>query len=150
MKKHALFFSPALLAILCAAYWWWLRPTPVDAKDMLLLTDFVNHSGDPVFDDSLGVALRVALAQSPFLNLISDQKARQAMKRLGKSDREPLTEPVARAICSSVGAKAYLNGIVSKDRAGYTIDLIVHRCPDGARMARGGGHARGMISSFIT
>jgi tetratricopeptide (TPR) repeat protein len=135
MKKQHLLLALLLLAILLAGYWWWLKPTPVGADDLVLVTDLSNQTGDPIFDDSLDVALHVALAQSPHLNLIPDQKARNAMKRLGRSDREPLTESVAKAICSSVGAKAYLTAIVRKDSNSYVIELSAKRCPDGSRMA---------------
>ncbi len=135
MKKQLLLLSLILVAILCTAYWWWLKPTPVGADDLVLITDFSNESGDPQFADSLDVALRVSLAQSPFLNLIPDQKARNAMKRLGKPDHEPLTESLAKAICDGIGAKAYLTESVKKGGNGYVIDLTANRCTDGARMA---------------
>lgn len=141
MKKQVLLLILALVAILCAGYWWWQKPSPVSASDLLLVTDFSNRSGDPVFDDSLDVALRVSLAQSPFLNLIADQKARNAMKRMGRGDREPLTESLAKMICSNVGAKAYLTGDVKKDGSGYAIEVTANRCPDGGRMARAEEHA---------
>ncbi len=136
MKKQVLLLALVLVAILCGGYWWRLRPTPVGADDLLLVTDIVNESGDSVFDDSLGVALRVALAQSPFLNLLPDQKARNALKRLGRPDGESVTETSAKAVCTSIGASAYLIGNVRKDGSGFTIELAAKRCPDGARMAR--------------
>lgn len=135
MKKWVPLLALPLLAGLCAGYWWWLRPTPVSDSDLLLVTDFVNESGDPVFDDSLNVALHVALEQSPYLYLLADHKARNALKRLGKTDRDSLTEPLAKAVCSNVGAKAYITGIVHKEGNGYTIELVAHRCPSGTRMA---------------
>jgi tetratricopeptide (TPR) repeat protein len=135
MKTQVLLSALVLLAILCGGYWWWLRPTPLGPDDLLLATDFVNESGDPVFDESLDVALRVALAQSPYLNLLPDQKARNAMKRLGRPDREPLTDSAAKTICTSVGAKAYLIGSVRKGGGSYVIELTAKRCPNGARMA---------------
>src|SRR5664279_1509041 len=141
MKKQLLLIVPAVVAILCAASWWWLRPTPVSADDLVLVADFSNQSGDPVFDNSLGVALRLALAQSPFLNLVPDQKARNAMKRLGKADREPMTESLAKAICASLGTKAYLTGSVKKDGSGFSIELTANRCPDGSRMTHAEGRA---------
>ncbi len=141
MKKLILFPSLLVVALLCAAYWWWQRPTPLGHNDLVLVGDFANKSGDPLFDNSLGLALRVSLAQSPFLNLLPDQKARNAMKKVGRSEWEPLTESVSKSICANVGVKAYLTGTVTRNGSAYAIELIAHHCPDGSRMAGAEGRA---------
>ena len=141
MKKLALLLSLLFVLTLCAGCWWWLRPTPLGANDLLLITDFVNQSGDPVFDDTLTVATRIAIEQSPYLNLIPTQKARNALKRLGRPDHEVLSESLATTICSSVGAKAYITGSLRKDGSGYALELFTRRCSDGGRLAHTQEHA---------
>ncbi len=124
------------LALLCAGYWWWQRPAPLAATDLLLVGELTNKSGESVFDRSLTLALRTALSQSPYLNLIAEQKAKNALKRLGKPENVPLTESLSQSICANLGAKAYLTGEVRKTGNAYVIELEAHRCPDGARIAR--------------
>lgn len=135
MKKQTIL--PVLLAagLLCAGYWWWQRPTPLGSTDLLLVGELANKSGEPVFDRTLSLALRTALSQSPYLNLVAEQKARNAVKRLGKSEHELLTENLLQAICTNLGAKAYLTGEVRKAGSAYTVELEAKRCPDGARLA---------------
>ncbi len=135
MKKPRILLACLAGALLCAGFWWWQRPTHLDGTDLLLVGDVVNETGDPVFDHSLTLALRTALSQSPYLNLIAEQKAKNAIQRLGKAEHEPLSENLAQAICANLGAKAYLTGKVRREQAGYTIDLEAKRCPDGTRMA---------------
>jgi eukaryotic-like serine/threonine-protein kinase len=135
MKKQFVLLSFLLAALLCLGYWWWRRPTPLGPSDLLLIGDLDNQSGEPVFDHSLTLALRTALSQSPFLNLIAEQKVTNALKRIGKPEHEPITGTLAKAICGTLGAKAYLVGTVRKAGATYELDLQAYRCSDGARMA---------------
>ena len=114
MKKPRILLACLAGALLCAGFWWWQRPAHLDGTDLLLVGDVVNETGDPVFDHSLTLALRTALSQSPYLNLIAEQKAKNAIQRLGKAEHEPLSENLAQAICANLGAKAYLTGKVRK------------------------------------
>lgn len=141
MKKPLLVLPLLAVVLLGAAYSWWQRPTPLAETDLLLIGDLANQSGEPIFDHSLSLALRTALSQSPHLNLIADQKARNALKMMGKSEQEPLTENLAKAICANLGAKAYLTGNLSKTGTDYTFELEAKRCPDGSRLAHAEGTA---------
>ncbi|HEY2118743.1 MAG TPA: tetratricopeptide repeat protein [Candidatus Acidoferrum sp.] len=135
MKKQFIWPGFLLLAILGGGYWWWQRPIPLSNGDSLLVSDLVNESGDPVFDSSLTVALRVSLEQSPYFNLVADQKARNALKRLGQPDQQPLTAELSKAICASLGAKAFTTGTVRKAESGYSVKLETIRCADATQMA---------------
>lgn len=136
MKKQ--FVVPVLLALalLCAAVWWWQRPVALKDGAALLVGDLANQSGEPVFDDTLTLALRASLEQSPHFGVVADQKARNALKRLGKSDHELLTEKLAQEVCAALGVKAYVTGKIQKSGSAYTIHLEARRCPDGSRMAQ--------------
>ena len=136
MKKPLVWLSFLVAAFLCAGYWWWQRPTTLASSDLLLIGDLDNQSGEPVFDHSLTLALRTALSQSPFLNLIAEQKSINALKRVGKPEHEPLNGNLAKAICATLGAKAYLTGTVRNAGTGYAVDLEANRCTDGVRMAK--------------
>ncbi len=60
-------------------------------KDTVLLADFDNKTGDPVFDDALKQALTIGLSQSPFLNIVSDRKIEETLKLMGQPTTQPIT-----------------------------------------------------------
>src|SRR5215472_4560055 len=62
-----------LVAAVAGRLVWRSRQAPrLTEKDTIVLADFANTTGDPVFDDTLKQGLRVQLEQSPFLNVLSD------------------------------------------------------------------------------
>ncbi len=93
------------------------------AKDSIILADFDNKTGEPVFDTTLTQALAIQLEQSPVLNLVSQQHLRQSMKYLGKSSDDPLTPAVAREIGEREGVKAYLTGSIAKLGNDYVVTV---------------------------
>src|SRR5271169_2785289 len=135
--KPKILLAAVLVLVLCGlVYWQWKKPAHLRDSDSLLVGEFVNASGDPNFDGSLREALRVALNQSPYLKLVSDEKVRTVLRGMGKPDGERLSAAISRELCGPLGAKAYLTGTISKASTGYAIELEADRCPEGARMAR--------------
>jgi tetratricopeptide (TPR) repeat protein len=141
MKIRILMAAMIVAGALCAGYWWWQRPTGLRETDLLLLGDIANESGEKNFDGSLREALRVALLQSPHLNLVSDEKIRNVLRELGQPDGAPLTEALASSVCAKMGAQAYLTGKISRDGSGYLVNLAVSRCAGARRMAQAGANA---------
>src|SRR6267378_25119 len=92
-------------------------------KDTILLTDFVNTTGDSVFDGTLKQALAVQLGQSPFLNIFSEDRMREALKFMGRSPDERVTRDVGREICQRQGLKAMLVGSIASLGNHYVITL---------------------------
>src|SRR3954447_1532973 len=92
-------------------------------KDSVLLADFVNTTGDPVFDGTLKQALGVQLEQSPYLNLVPESKIREALRFMGKSPDERITNDVAREICQRQGIKAMLTGTIASLGNHYVVTL---------------------------
>ncbi|HUA16389.1 MAG TPA: protein kinase [Verrucomicrobiae bacterium] len=92
-------------------------------KDSVLLADFVNTTGDPVFDGTLKEALAVQLEQSPYLNLVPDSKIREALTFMGRSPDDRVTNEVAREICQRQGIKAMLTGAIAGFGNHYVITL---------------------------
>jgi tetratricopeptide (TPR) repeat protein len=126
----------AIVAALLCAGWWWLRtPGKLSNSDALVIGELTNQSGEREFDDSLREALRVGLQQSPYLNLLSDEKIRASLRDLGKPDGTPLNAATAQIVCKKVGAPAYLTGNISRSGDEYRIELESFRCAGGARMA---------------
>jgi len=105
-------------------------------KDTIVLADFANTTGDEVFDDTLKQALSVELAQSPFFNILSDQKVRDTLKLMGHASEERLTPDVARDLCQRTGSKAYANGSIASLGNQYVIGLNAVNCQTGDSLAR--------------
>jgi eukaryotic-like serine/threonine-protein kinase len=103
--------------------------------DTVVLSDFDNQTGDPVFDDALKQAFATDIAQSPFLNVLADRKISQTLQAMGRSSNQQVTPAVGREICQRVGAKALLGGAISSSGASYVIHLNAIACNSGDRLA---------------
>ena len=99
-------------AIAGTLYWRAHRAPKLTERDTIVLADFDNKTGDPVFDDTLQQALSIQLEQSPFLNVLSDRKVRATLKLMNRAG-EPLSEDVGREICVRTGSKATLVGSIA-------------------------------------
>jgi len=104
-------------------------------KDTIVLGDFTNTTGDPVFDDTLKQGLSVQLEQSPFLALISDHKVNETLKLMGRAPGDRLTPEVAREVCLRTSSKAMLSGTISSLGSEYVIGLKAINCDNGAILA---------------
>jgi serine/threonine protein kinase/Flp pilus assembly protein TadD len=105
-------------------------------KDTMVLADFTNTTGDAVFDDTLKQALAVGLGQSPFLNILSEEKVRQTLQEMTRSPSERLTRDLAREVCQRAGSKAYLAGSIAALGTQYVIGLEALNCSSGDVLAR--------------
>jgi len=92
-------------------------------KDTILITDFVNTTGDNVFDGTLKKALAVDLGQSPYLNVLSEGKVQQTLALMGKPSDTRLTPEIAREICQRSGVKALLTGSIASVGNQYMVTL---------------------------
>jgi eukaryotic-like serine/threonine-protein kinase len=95
----------------------------ITEKDSILVTDFVNTTGDSVFDGTLKKALAVDLQQSPFLNVVSEQQVQKTLKFMGRGTDQPITSDVGREICQRDGIKAMLTGSIALLGDQYLITL---------------------------
>ena len=126
-----------IAALLAGGLYWRSRSTQnLGEKDSILLADFVNTTGDPVFDGTLKQALAVQLEQSPYLNLVPDQTVRQALQFMGRPVDERVTGSVAREMCERENVKAMLSGSIAALGSQYVIDLDATNCATGASLAR--------------
>lgn len=117
-------------------YWRSRQGEKLTEKDTVVLADFVNHTSDPVLQDALQQALLASLEQSPFLNVLSDDKVREQLSYMGRSATDPLTEPVAREVCQRAGGKAVLVGSISSLGSHYALGLHAVNCLTGESMSR--------------
>jgi DNA-binding winged helix-turn-helix (wHTH) protein/tetratricopeptide (TPR) repeat protein len=112
------------------------RAQPLTQKDTIILADFANSTGDPVFDSTLKQGLAVELGQSPLLNILPDQKVRSTLLEMTRSPDEPLTESLAREVCERTGSTAYIAGSVANLGGQYVIGLNAADCATGDGLAR--------------
>jgi eukaryotic-like serine/threonine-protein kinase len=100
-------------------------------KDTIVLADFANTTGDAVYDDTLKQALAVDLEQSPFLNVLADNKVSETLKLMGRAPADRITQEVAREICLRTGSKAVLAGSIASLGTHYAIGLKAVNCQRG-------------------
>src|SRR6202045_1027103 len=100
-------------------------------RDTIVLADFANSTGDPVFDDTLKTALSVALRQSPFLNLLSDDRVGATLKLMTRPANTPLTSEVIREVCQRAQSKAYIAGSIATLGSEYVLGLKAVSCQSG-------------------
>jgi serine/threonine protein kinase/tetratricopeptide (TPR) repeat protein len=112
------------------------KATPLTEKDTVVLTDFTNSTGDPVFDGTLKQALAVDLEQSPFLNILSDRKIGATLKLMGHAPAEHITADVARELCLRTGSKAVIGGLISNLGSQYVVSLDAVACNTGDSLAK--------------
>jgi len=105
-------------------------------KDTIVLADFANSTGDPVFDDTLKTALAISLQQSPFLNVLSEQKVSATLQAMTLSAVTKLTPEVARELCQRTGSKAYIAGAIANLGDEYVLGLKAVNCGNGDTLAQ--------------
>jgi eukaryotic-like serine/threonine-protein kinase len=105
-------------------------------KDTIVLTDFANSTGDPVFDDTLKTALNVSLRQSPFLNVLPDSEVAKTLQQMTRPPGTKLTPELARELCQRAGSKAYLAGSIGSLGSEYVLGLKAINCQSGDTLAQ--------------
>jgi serine/threonine protein kinase/tetratricopeptide (TPR) repeat protein len=109
--------------------------TALTEKDTIVLADFANSTGDAVFDDALKTALSVSLNQSPFLNVLSENKVAATLKLMSRPADTKLTPEVARELCQRADSKAYLAGSIASLGSQYVLGLKAVNCRSGDPLA---------------
>jgi serine/threonine protein kinase/tetratricopeptide (TPR) repeat protein len=116
---------------------YFVRSTPaLTAKDTVLLTDFVNTTGEQVFDGTLKQALAVQLAQSPYLKIFPDERVNEALRFMGRQPNERITRDVAKEICLRNGIKAMIVGSIANLGSHYVVTLDAVDANAGDSLAR--------------
>ena len=124
--------AAAALALSFAGYVY-LRPAPsLTDKDSIVLADFENTTGDPVFDDTLRQGLSVQLQQSPFLGLISDEQVQQTLPLMGQPKDARLTAEIAQQVCERTASAAVLEGSIASLGSQYVLGLRAKSCNTGS------------------
>jgi eukaryotic-like serine/threonine-protein kinase len=139
IKRHKIAAVAALLLVVASAsafYFYRRHSEPLHERDTVLLTDFVNTTGEPVFDGTLKQALAVQLGQSPFLTLFPEDRVRETLRFMGRSAEDRVTRDVGREICERQGIKAMLTGTIATLGSHYVISLEAMNPRSGDSIAR--------------
>jgi serine/threonine protein kinase/tetratricopeptide (TPR) repeat protein len=127
--------ATAALAVAAGGYFYFHRTPKLTDKDTIVLADFANTTGDPVFDGTLRQGLSVQLEQSPFLSIVSDQQIQQALGLMGKPAEAKLTPTIARELCQRAGSGAVLDGSIAQIGTQYLLTLKAVNCGSGESLA---------------
>jgi len=136
-KRWKILISVLLSALLVAGgfYYGSRRNRLLSHKDTIVLSDFANSTGDPVFDDTLKTALSVSLRQSPFLNVLTDSQVATTLQQMTQPAGTRLTPELARELCQRAGSKAYLAGAIGRLGSEYVVGLKAVSCKNGNTLA---------------
>ena len=129
----------AVLVVVGLAVGGWLffsrKAHALTDKDTIVLADFTNTTGDPVFDGALRQGLSVQLEQSPFLSIISDQQIQQTLGLMGKPADTKLTPAIARELCQRMASAAVLDGSIAQIGTQYLLTLKAVNCSTSESLA---------------
>jgi serine/threonine protein kinase/Flp pilus assembly protein TadD len=126
-----------LIAATGAAYFFLHRSAPkLTEKDTIVLADFTNTTGDPVFDGALRQGLSAQLEQSPFLSLISDQRVAQTLALMGQPKDARLTKELTREVCERTASAATIEGTIASLGNQYVLGLKAVNCSTGDILAQ--------------
>jgi eukaryotic-like serine/threonine-protein kinase len=126
-----------LIALIAGGFYLHSRSSAkLTEKDSVLLADFVNTTGDGVFDGTLKQALAVQLEQSPYFNVVPASRIRQALRYMGRPEDTRLSDDVAREICLRQGIKAMLTGSIASLGGHYVVTLEALNGQTGDSLAR--------------
>ena len=130
--------SAFLVALLAIAGWLYntRRAHALTQADTVVLANFTNKTGDPVFDETLRQGLAAQLQQSPFLSLVSDQRIQEELRLMGISPETKWSPAVVGDLCQRLESKAYLSGTISSIGSQYVIGVSAVNCRTGDSVAQ--------------
>ena len=108
-----------------------IRPVALNARDPVLVADFTNLTGDPVFDNALRRGLEIQLEQSPYLNLLSEDRIRHTLRLMDQPPGTPGHWPGRREVCVRTGTSMVLEGSIQNVGARYLVNLQSTNCRTG-------------------
>jgi eukaryotic-like serine/threonine-protein kinase len=117
------------------------RANALTDKDTIVLADFTNTTGDAVFDDTLKQAIGINLAQSPFLNVLSDRSVASTLKEMNRPGNDRMTQETTREVCLRNHSKAFVAGSIAQVGDRYLIGLKALNCENGNAVASAGAEA---------
>ena len=131
VRKMLIVAAFVLAALLTGSYFYLRAPAKLTDKDTIVLADFNNTTGDPVFDETLRQGLAIELGQSPFLSLITEERMQRVLPLMGQPKDARLTPELAREVCERTGSAAVLDGSIARLGSQYVLSLRAKNCRTG-------------------
>jgi Flp pilus assembly protein TadD len=128
--------AAAALTVAGTLFFYTHKAHALSETDTVILADFANSTGDPVFDGTLRQGLAVQFEQSPFLSLVSDQRIQETLRLMGQPADAKLTPEIARDLCQRAGSKASLSGSIASLGSQYVLGLKAVNCRTGDSLAQ--------------
>jgi tetratricopeptide (TPR) repeat protein len=128
--------AAAILAVFAAAYLFFHRAPRLTGQDTIVLADFVNNTGDPIFDSTLRQGLAFQLEQSPFLKIMDDDQVRRDLRLMNLQPAARITDQIAHDVCVREGAAAIIAGAIASLGKSYVLTLNAVTCQDSRTLAR--------------
>src|SRR5882724_2313648 len=126
----------AVILVAASVFLYLRRAQKLSEKDSILVTDFTNTTGDAVFEGTLRKALTVGLEQSPFLNVVPDQKIQDTLKFMGRGPEDHISTTIGREICQRDGIRAMLTGSIASLGSQYVVTLDAINASTGASLGQ--------------
>ena len=136
-RKYRLEIAIVITLLLLGAIFFIHKRPPIrlTTKDTIVLADFSNKTGNPVFVDTLRQGLAVQLEQSPFIKLLSDKRIQQTLRLMEKPTGTPLTPNLAREVCERTGSTVLMEGSIASLGNQYVLGLHASNCQSGDVLA---------------
>ena len=137
-RRRALWLAAGAAVVVAAAGEAWIyssRAATLTDKDTIVLAEFTNTTGDPVFDDTLRQGLAMQLQQSPFLSLIPEERIRRTLPLMNQPADARLTPDIAQGVCVRTGSTAVLEGSIATLGSQYVLGLRAKHCTTGDILA---------------
>ena len=137
LLKYGITAVAVLILTAIAAFLWQRRTQakPLTEKDVLVLADFANTTGDPVFDGTLRQGLAIQLEQSPFLKIMDDGQLQRDLRLMNLQPGARITNQIAHDVCVREGGAATIDGAIASLGKSYVITLRAITCQEGATLA---------------
>jgi len=144
-RKYGLAGLAAALGIAAAigVFLYLHRPAILTERDSIVVADFTNTTGDPIFDGTLRQALSLKLAESPFLDVLSDDRMGRTLRLMERPANERVSPQLGREICQRNGLKAVVAGSIARLGNDYLLQLDAANCATGDSVARAGAEVAG-------
>jgi tetratricopeptide (TPR) repeat protein len=128
--------AATILAVVAGAFFYFHRTPKLTDKDTIVLADFANSTGDPIFDGTLRQGLAIQLEQSPFLKIMDDDQVQRVLRLMSLPPGARISNQAAREICVREGATATIDGSIASLGKNYVLTLQAIACQNGATLAR--------------
>ncbi|MBZ5618042.1 MAG: serine/threonine protein kinase [Acidobacteriia bacterium] len=135
-RWKVMFAAAGMLGLCVVGYLYFHRAARLTDKDTIVLADFVNNTGDFIFDGTLRQGLAIQLEQSPFLKIMDDQQVQGVLRRMRLPPDARITNPIAHEICVREGAAATIDGSIASLGKSYVLTLQAVSCQTSATLVR--------------